>query len=66
LEFIQRYGGDPDAEGDSWAEVQQEMVDRIGNWKMDELVEKVAEYKDEWAETIRDGWQRIRLLISAI
>jgi hypothetical protein len=48
VEFIDRYGGDMDGNGDSWGEQQLELLYQVQNWKLEEIEAKVALYRDEW------------------
>jgi hypothetical protein len=47
--FIERYGGDMDAGGDSWAERQLEFILDIRGWETDQIESKVALHKAEWS-----------------
>jgi hypothetical protein len=48
VEFIQKYGGNLDAEGLFWVEQQMESINHIETWKLDEVIAKEERYRDQW------------------
>ena len=51
IDFIWRYGGDVDADGNSWAEQQSEQVNDIRTWDLGNIKAKVKQFKDEWDQS---------------